>query len=312
MSTLPWTEKYRPKLFNNIIIDDIIKETLINSIKKDCIPNLLLYGPPGTGKTTTIINYIKLYQKEYNQEFNELVIHLNASHDRGIETIRNEIHTFVNSSTMFNKGTKFIILDEIDYMTEPGQITLKNIILKYKSENIKFFIICNYISKVIQCLQNEFIILKINTLNKCNIENLLNNIIKSENINVSKCKVKNLISLYKYDIRSMINELQNHISLYKDINNAVIKNFIQNIKNKDMNTVIKKMNKNLFIYNISKYNYIIYIFKYLLMYPNYINNLKEFLNFTEIVIHMNLYEYELFDEFFILSIKDLIYIQTEY
>ena len=79
MTTLPWTEKYRPKQFNNIIIDGIIKETLINSIKKNCVPNLLLYGPPGTGKTTTIINYIKLYQQEYKQEFNELVIHLNAS-----------------------------------------------------------------------------------------------------------------------------------------------------------------------------------------------------------------------------------------
>ena len=307
MSTLPWTEKYRPKLFNNIIMDDIIKDTLINSIKTKCVPNLLVYGPPGTGKTTTIINYIKLYQHEYKQEFNELVIHLNASHDRGIETIRNEIHTFVNSSTMFNKGVKFIILDEIDYMTEPGQITLKNIIIKYRSENIKFFVICNYISKVIQCLQDEFIILKICTLNKYDIENLLNTIIKKENINIPKCKIKNLINIYNYDIRSMINELQNHVSLYKDINLHVIKQFINSIKKDHLTVIIKKMNKTLFIYNSSKYEYIINIFKYLLKYNSFTNdNLANFLNFTEIIIHMNIYEYDLFDEYFILSIKEFI------
>ena len=105
----------------------------------------------------------------------------------------------------------------------------------------------------------------------------------------------------------MINELQNHVSLYKDMNNNVIKQFINCIKNDDLNVIIKRMNKILFIYNISKYEYVINIFKYLLKYTTYTNNnLEDFFKFTEIIIHMNIYDYDLFDEFFILSIKKII------
>ncbi len=81
-----------------------------NIIKNNKFPNLLLYGPPGTGKTTTIINLIKDYQKENGQMNKELVIHLNASDERGIDIIRNHISQFVNSKTLFNKGKKFVIV----------------------------------------------------------------------------------------------------------------------------------------------------------------------------------------------------------
>ena len=91
---IPWIEKYRPTKFENIVLDKVNRKIFENIIKFNNIPNLIFYGPPGTGKTTTIINLINKYQKTYNQYNKGLMIHLNASDERGIDVIRNQIKTF--------------------------------------------------------------------------------------------------------------------------------------------------------------------------------------------------------------------------
>jgi len=90
-----WVEKYRPKLFDDIVLDPFNKQILSNIIETGHFPNLLFYGPPGTGKTTTIINLINAYQEKTSGKNKELVIHLNASDERGIDVIRNQIIHFV-------------------------------------------------------------------------------------------------------------------------------------------------------------------------------------------------------------------------
>ena len=115
---IPWIEKYRPNSFENIVLDPINRQIFDNIISQNNIPNLIFYGPPGTGKTTTIINLINKYQEKYNQKNKGLMIHLNASDERGIDVIRNQINNFVNTKTLFTHGIKFIILDEVDYMTK--------------------------------------------------------------------------------------------------------------------------------------------------------------------------------------------------
>ncbi len=91
----PWVEKYRPDTFQDIVLDPLNKKILENIIKSEHFPNLLFYGPPGTGKTTSIINLIKSYREHSNNH--NLMIHLNASDERGIDIIRNQINSFVNS-----------------------------------------------------------------------------------------------------------------------------------------------------------------------------------------------------------------------
>ena len=165
MTCVPWMEAYRPTNFEDIVLDPLNKKILKNIIDTSYFPNLLFYGPPGTGKTTTIINLINAYQEKLNKKNKDLIIHLNASDERGIDIIRSQICSFVNSKPLFNVGLKFIILDEVDYMTKNAQQALKYL-LQNCSTNVRFCLICNYISKIDDGLQNEFIKLRFNQLPK--------------------------------------------------------------------------------------------------------------------------------------------------
>jgi len=160
---IPLVEAFRPSRFEDIVLDPNNKLMLSRIIETSYFPNLLFYGPPGTGKTTTIINLINSYQKKIANINKELVIHLNASDERGIDIIRNQISSFVNSKPLFCSGLKFVILDEVDYMTKNAQQALRYLIQDYAS-NVRFCLICNYISKIDEGLQNEFIRLRFNQL----------------------------------------------------------------------------------------------------------------------------------------------------
>ena len=201
---------------------------------------MLFYGPPGTGKTTTIINLINSYQEKYNQKSKGLVIHLNASDERGIDIIRNQINKFVNSKTLFNEGVKFVILDEVDYMTKNAQQALW-LSSQRQTENVRFCLICNYISRIEEQLQNEFIKLRFNQLPKDHIIDFLSGIVKNESVDISVDQIKNIQLMFQSDIRSMINYIQlnqNDLTMKKiidndkweDILNTIIGNSIDNNK----------------------------------------------------------------------------------
>lgn len=206
-SGIPLVELYRPKSMNDIVLDSFNRQILQNIINTSYFPNLLLYGPPGTGKTTTIINLINAYQESVGVKNKDLVIHLNASDERGIDIIRNQINCFVHSKPLFNNGTKFIILDEVDYMTKNAQQALRYLLQNYDSQ-VRFCLICNYISKIDEGLQHEFIRLRFNQLPKQDIIKFLHHITHSEGILMDDNTLACIQSLYKSDIRSMINFIQ--------------------------------------------------------------------------------------------------------
>ena len=209
MSFIPFVEKYRGKKIDDIVLDPYNKKIIQNILDTSYFPNLLLWGPPGTGKTTTIINLVNAYQEKNNQLNKGLMIHFNASEERSVEIIRNQVNQFVNSNTLLGEGTKFIILDEIDYMTKNAQQALKHLLQSYSS-SVRFCLICNYISRIDEGLQNEFIKLRFNQLPKDDIINFLQNIVEKENLNMNRQSLMLIQKLYKSDIRSMINFMQSN------------------------------------------------------------------------------------------------------
>ena len=204
---IPWTEKYRPNKFDDIVLDPTNKKIFLTMLKNKYFPNLLLYGPPGTGKTTTVINLINEYQKSQNHINKSLVIHLNASDERGIDTIRNQIYQFAKTKNLFETGYKFVVLDEVDYMTKNAQQALKYL-LQVCSDNVKFCLICNYISKIELSLQHEFICVRFNQLPSHKIHEFIQDICVRENLDLSDKSINVIQNLYKSDIRSMINFIQ--------------------------------------------------------------------------------------------------------
>ncbi len=295
---VPWVEFYRPTIFENIVLDSLNKKILKNIIDEGYFPNLLFYGPPGTGKTTTIINLINAYQEKHNTKNKELIIHLNASDERGIDIIRNQINYFVNSKPLFNNGMKFVILDEVDYMTKNAQQALRYLLQNYTS-NVRFCLICNYISRIDEGLQNEFIKLRFNQLPKEDIINFLNNICVSEGLHLSEKTISCIQQLYKSDIRSMINFIQSNqyvgTELLLIISNDIWEELFQQIKNicKDDTDKIKRekiykiveyVHKISIQYNIDKKNIIKDFINYIIKHHTKNVN-SAFLYFVENILH---------------------------
>jgi DNA polymerase III delta prime subunit len=204
---VPWVEKYRPTKFENIVLDENNRELFQNILSKKYFPNLLFYGPPGTGKTTTIINLISEYQTKNGIPSKSQVIHLNASDERGIDIIRNQINQFVKSMSLFDRGLKFVILDEVDYMTKNAQQALKYL-LQTCVYNVRFCLICNYISKIDESLQNEFICIRFNQLPKKDIQKFIRSICDQEAISLTDSNIDTIQNMFNSDIRSMINFIQ--------------------------------------------------------------------------------------------------------
>ena len=285
---MPWVEFYRPVKFDDIILDPLNKQIFKNIIETGYFPNLLFYGPPGTGKTTTIINLVNSYQEKLNQKNKELMIHLNASDERGIDIIRSQINQFVNSKTMFNHGMKFVILDEVDYMTKNAQQALRYLLQNF-SNSVRFCLICNYISRIDEGLQNEFLKLRFNQLPKTNIINFLNNISIRENLNLNQKSLNLIQTLYKSDIRSMINVMQSNQNV-KDTNICIIDNSIweqlfNKIKNGDeLESLILFTNEISYKYNMDKKNIIKDFLNYIIRNKEYLN-IPKYFNFVENIIH---------------------------
>jgi replication factor C subunit 3/5 len=286
-----WVEKYRPKIFEDIVLDNLNKQILKNIIDTSYFPNLLFYGPPGTGKTTTIINLINAYQEKLNNKNKDLIIHLNASDERGIDIIRNQINYFVNSKPLFNTGMKFVILDEVDYMTKNAQQALRYLLQNY-SNNVRFCLICNYISKIDDGLQNEFIRLRFNQLPKEDIIQFLTKISCIENLNMPEKMLSSIQKLYKSDIRSMINFMQSNQDLVK-LSTEEVKIIDNDIWNQLIEMLLKRENiektysfiqKISIDYNIEKKNIIKEFLNYIIHnHDKYLN--KDFLNFVENLLH---------------------------
>lgn len=289
-NSTPWVEKYRPSNFNDIVLDDINKKIIESIIENNYFPNLLFYGPPGTGKTTTIINIINAYQEKYDQKNKGLMIHLNASDERGIDIIRNQISGFVTSKSMFGDGIKFVILDEVDYMTKNAQLALRYLLNNFNDTvNVRFCLICNYISRIDEALQTEFVRMRFNMLPDCQIISFLEKINRAENLNASLEILTSIQRHFNSDIRSMINYMQsNQHMLYncQVLTNDVWKNVLTMLKNKtNPADIIYKLNEISLHYNIERKNIIKNFLNYVIQHhPEYIT--YKFLDFFEYTTHI--------------------------
>lgn len=199
------------------------------------LPHLLFYGPPGTGKTSTILACAKkLYTPT---QFPSMVLELNASDDRGIGIVRGQILNFASTRTIFSGGFKLIILDEADAMTNDAQNALRRIIEKY-TDNVRFCIICNYLSKIIPALQSRCTRFRFAPLSSNQILPRLNYVVEQENITVSEDGKKALMDLSGGDMRKVLNVLQSTWMAFKNVTEDNVYTCVGHPLKKDIENII--------------------------------------------------------------------------
>lgn len=192
-----------------------ILATINKFVDTNRLPHLLLYGPPGTGKTSTIL---ALARRIYGAEnMRQMVLELNASDDRGIDVVREQIKTFASTKQIFSlgggasrggaAGFKLIILDEADAMTSTAQMALRRIMEKYTT-NTRFCIIANYSHKLSPALLSRCTRFRFSPLKEADIRVLVDKVIEEENVKIAPEAVGALVKLSRGDMRRALNVLQ--------------------------------------------------------------------------------------------------------
>tara|TARA_B110000902_G_scaffold140650_1_gene162422 strand:- start:17390 stop:18307 length:918 start_codon:yes stop_codon:yes gene_type:complete len=193
-------EKYRPVDLDNYVGNAHLKATLAKQLAQNDIQNYLFYGPAGTGKTTLAKLIIS------NLECDSLYI--NASDERGIETIRDKVTGFASVASI--KPIKVVILDEADFLTIQAQASLRNVIETF-SRTTRFILTCNFVERIIDPLQSRCQTFKIVPPTKKEVAIHVAGICDKENIGYELPDIGHLVSKYYPDIRKILNTLQSSV-----------------------------------------------------------------------------------------------------
>ncbi|KAF7684146.1 Replication factor C subunit 5 [Astathelohania contejeani] len=216
----PFTEKYRPTHLKDILGNSEVIESLENMLKYGSIPHMLFYGPPGTGKTTAIRAMARqLYPTHYHSN----VLEMNASDDRGIDTVRDSIKSFASTVALKNKK-KIIILDEADAMSRDAQNALRRIIEDFSS-NTRFCIIANYSNKLIPAILSRCTKFRFAPVESDQIAKRITNICLAENIEITPDGIDALIHMSSGDMRKLMNDIEGIACSFKLINKTNVYTF---------------------------------------------------------------------------------------
>ncbi|KAF4569636.1 Subunit of heteropentameric Replication factor C (RF-C) [Pleurotus pulmonarius] len=234
---LPWVEKYRPVTLDDVVSHKEITGTIENFIAKNRLPHLLFYGPPGTGKTSTIL---AVARRIYGPQYRNQILELNASDDRGIDVVREQIKQFAETRTLFSKGFKLIVLDEADMMTQQAQAALRRVIEQY-TKNVRFCIICNYVNKIAPAIQSRCTRFRFSPLPMKEVEKRLDTVVEAERVNLTVDGKQALLKLSKGDMRRALNVLQACHAAYDVTNETAVYNCTGSPHPSDIETIINAM-----------------------------------------------------------------------
>jgi replication factor C subunit 2/4 len=243
MSNLPFSEKYRPRKVEDLILDKIIATKIASIIKNKDIPNIIFTGKSGVGKTSTIHCIARAI---YPREYHESIVELNASDDRGIKSVHETIINFCKRKVEFKEGFaqhKLLILDEADNITPKAQRLINSIMEKFPTTRFAFT--CNNSSDIIESIQSRCIIIRFTNPPVKDFVNRIRLICEHEKIRHEEDALNYLFEVCQKDLRQTLNMLEltyrtyNKISI-KNINKIcdipsqeVLNDLLINILNKD-------------------------------------------------------------------------------
>lgn len=213
-----WTEKYRPQTLADIVGQSAIVERLSKFVERRTLPHCLFAGPPGTAKTTA---GMALARDLFGDSFERNFMELNASDERGIDVVRNQIKTFARALPAGDAPFKILVLDEADHLTNDAQHALRRTMEAYAS-SCRMILICNYSSRIIPPIQSRCAIFKFARLREENIADRLDYVAKEEGVNLNPKGKDSILYLANGDMRIAINLLQAASSSGKQVTDKVV------------------------------------------------------------------------------------------
>lgn len=210
-----WVERYRPRVLEDYVGNEHLKEKVAGYLESGDVPHLLLYGKAGTGKTTLAKLIVNSVECDY--------MIINASDENNVDTVRNKVKNF--ASSMGFKPFKIIILDEFDYMTPNAQAILRNLMETF-SKHCRFILTCNYVEKIIEPIQSRCQTFQIIPPTKKDVALQISKILEREGV---KFELKDLVPIIDTgypDIRKIINTCQ--LNSVKGILKVDTKNLLEN------------------------------------------------------------------------------------
>ncbi|MDY6770915.1 MAG: replication factor C small subunit [Candidatus Nanohaloarchaea archaeon] len=198
-----WTEKYRPDTLDEVIGQQNIVDRLQAFVENESVPHMMFAGPAGTGKTTSAIAMAKdLYGEDWKQNFMET----NASDDRGIDVVRNQVKDFARTRPI-NADFKIIFLDESDALTSDAQQALRRTMEKFSS-SCRFILSCNYSSKIISPIQSRCAIFRFNRLEEDSVREYIERVVDGEGLDIDESGIEAVARVSEGDLRKATNVLQ--------------------------------------------------------------------------------------------------------
>ena len=256
--------KYKPYYIDDFKGNEKLISVIKSLIKIDDL-NILVTGSGNSGKTSLLYAIIREYyglSKEDNLPENN-IMHINSLKEQGINYYRNEMKTFSQSKSSIFGKKKLVIVDDIDLINEQSQQVFRNHIDKYKT-NIHFVSVCSNIHKVIESIQSRLHIIRLKSPHIDTVSNIMDNIIKCEQLQIPPETKKYILTFSKYSIREIISHLEK-ISILSKIGESVdiekCKKIISDISYKEFEKYIMLLKDNnvddavQILYNIHDYGY---------------------------------------------------------
>ncbi|MDX1612165.1 MAG: replication factor C small subunit [Candidatus Thermoplasmatota archaeon] len=213
-----WLEKFRPASLDDVLGQDHVVSRLKGYVKAGQFPHLLFAGPAGTGKTTCAIAAAKeVYGEDWQQNFQEL----NASDERGINTVRTKIKDFARTAPLGDASFKLIFLDEADNLTSDAQAALRRTMERYAG-TCRFILSCNYSSRIIDPIQSRCTIFRFRPIAEEGVRAMVERIAKEETLEVTEDGMEAILYVASGDMRRAVNTLQMSAAISDKIDSDVI------------------------------------------------------------------------------------------